>query len=117
MKTNNVNTEGKGMIPCLPQHPKIDAAAIAKLQCQIKVCHEPVTLHVHPARSYLHCGKGPVVDDNGEIVTLLDPDIDKKFVISERDINLYFAMNNEVMLNDENVFVEIVPFSMARYRI
>lgn len=116
MKTNNVNTEGKGMIPCLPQHPKIDAAAIAKLQCQIKVYHEPVTLHVHPARSYLHCGKGPVVDDNGEIVTLLDPDIDKKFVISERDINLYFAMNNEVMLNDENVFVEIVPLFHGRCR-
>lgn len=79
---------GMDMIPCLPQIPKIDTAAIAKLQCQLKVCHEPVTLHVHPARSYLHCKKGPVVDDNGEIITSLDPDIDKKYVVDDRDINL-----------------------------
>lgn len=115
IKLNN-KQEGKGMIPCLPQHPKIDAAAITKLQCQIKVSQEPIILHLHPAREFLHCKKGPVVDDNGEIVTLLDPDIDKKFVISERDINLYFAMNNEGMLNDENVFVEIVPLFHGRCR-
>ena len=113
----NKKQEGVGIILCLPQHPKIDAAAITKLQCQLKLCQEPVTLHVHPARSYLHCRKGPVVDDNGEIVTLLDPDIDKKYVIADKDLDLYFALNNEGMLNDESVFVEIVPFSMARYRI
>lgn len=113
---NKEQTEG-GLIFCLPLELKINNAAIAKLQCQLKVCQESVTLHVHPAREFLHCRKGPVVDDNGEIVTHLDPDIDKKFVISERDINLYFALKNEGMLDDESVFVEIVPFSMARYRI
>lgn len=106
-----------GFIFCLPQHPKIDAAAITKLQCQLKLCQEPITLHVHPARSYLHCRKGPVVDDNGEIVTLLDPDIDKKYVIADRDLDLYFALNNEGILNDENVFVEVIPYSIGRYRI
>lgn len=113
---NKEQTEG-GLIFCLPLELKINNAAIAKLQCQLKVYHGPVTLHVHPAREFLHCKKGPVVDDNGEIVTLLDPDIDKKYVIADKDLDLYFALNNEGMLNDESVFVEIVPFSMARYRI
>ena len=113
-----VKTQEGRFIFCLPLELKINTAAIAKLQCQLKVCQEPIIhLHVHPARGYLQCRKGAIVDDNGEIVTLLDPDIDKKFVIADRDLDLYFALNNEGILNDESVFVEIVPFSMARYRI
>lgn len=112
----NKAQKGMSIIPCLSQHPKIDAAAIAKLQCQLKVSQEPIIFHVHPARDYLQCRKGSIVDDNGEIVTLLDPDIDKKFVLAERDINLYFALKNEGMINGENIFVEIIPYSQRKYK-
>lgn len=112
-----VKEQEGGFIFCLPLELKINTATIAKLQCQLKVCQEPIIhLHVHPARSYLHCRKGPVVDDNGEIVTLLDPDIDKKFVVDDRDINMYFALKNEGMLDDESVFVEVIPLFQGRCR-
>ena len=100
-------TEG-GFITCLPQQPRIDTAVISKLQCQLKVQRQQIILHLHPVRDCLQYRRGPIVDDNGEVVTLLDPDLDRKFVIAERDINLYFALKNESMLDDENVFIEIV---------
>lgn len=112
----NKAQRGMGMILCLPQTPKIDTAAIAKLQCQLKVCQEPITIYVNLAREFLHCRKCTIVDDNGEIITLLDPDIDKKFVISERYINLYFALKNEGMLDEESVFVEVIPLFQGRCR-
>lgn len=112
----NKTQKGIGLILCLPQTPKIDTAIIAKLQCQLKVSQESIILHLHLAREFLHCRKGPVVDDNGEIVTLLDPEIDKKYVVADRDINLYFALMNESMLNDDNVFVEVIPYSIGKYR-
>ncbi len=56
------------------------------------------------------------MDDNGEVVTLLDPDLDRKFVVAERDLNLYFALKNEGLLDDENVLFEIVLCSQGRYR-
>lgn len=112
----NKAREGIGMILCLPQTPKIDAAAIVKFQYQLKICQEAIIIHVHPARDCLQCRKGSIVDDNGEIVTVLDPEIDKKFVISERYIDLYFALKNEGMLDDENVVVEVIPLFHGRYR-
>lgn len=107
---------GIGLILCLPQTPKIDTAIIAKLQCQLKVSQESIILHLHLAREFLYCRKVPVVDDNGEIVTLLDPEIDKKYVVADRDINLYFALKNEGMLDDESVLVEIIPLFHGRCR-
>lgn len=115
MKTNNVQTEG-GFIICLPQQPKIDTAVISKLQCQLKVQKQQIILHLHPVRDCLQYRRGPIVDDNGEVVTLLDPDLDRKFVVAERDLNLYFALKNEGMLNDENVLFEIVLCSIGKYR-
>lgn len=112
----NKKQEGMGIILCLPQTLKIDTATIARLQCQLKVIQKTIIIHVNPAIDYLLCRKGSVIDDNGDIVTLLDPDIDKKFVVDDRDINLYFALNNEGMLDDENVFVEIVPLFHGRCR-
>lgn len=112
-----VKTQEGGFIFCLPLELKVNIATITKLQCQLKVSQEPIILHLHPAKEFLHSRKCTIVDDNGDIVTLLDPDIDKKYVVADRDINLYLALKNEGMLNDESVFVEIVPFSMARYRI
>lgn len=111
-----VKTQEGGFIFCLPLELKVNIATITKLQCQLKVSQEPIIIHVHPAREFLHCKKGPVVDNNGEIITSLDPDIDKKYVVDDRDINLYFALKNEGMLDDENVFVEIVPLFHGRCR-
>lgn len=111
-----VKTQEGGFIFCLPLELKVNIATITKLQCQLKVSQEPIILHLHPAREFLHSRKCTIVDDNGDIVTVLDPDIDKKFVISERDINLYFALNNESMLDDENIFVEVIPYSIGKYR-
>lgn len=115
IKLNKEQMEG-GFIFCLPLELKINIATITKLQCQLKVSQEPIIIHVHPAREFLHCKKGPVVDDNGEIITSLDPDIDKKFVVDDRDINLYFALKNEGMIDDENVFVEVIPLFQGRCR-
>lgn len=112
----NKTQKGIGLILCLPQTPKIDTAIIAKLQCQLKVSQESIILHLHLAREFLYCRKVPVVDDNGEIVTLLDPEIDKKYVVADRDINLYFALKNEGMLDDESVLVEIIPLFHGRCR-
>lgn len=111
-----VKTQEGGFIFCLPLELKVNIATITKLQCQLKVSQEPIILHLHPAKEFLHSRKCTIVDDNGDIVTVLDPDIDKKFVISERDINLYFAIKNENMLDDENVIVEIVPLFHGRCR-
>lgn len=111
-----VKTQEGGFIFCLPLELKVNIATITKLQCQLKVSQEPIIIHVHPAREFLHCKKGPVVDNNGEIITSLDPDIDKKYVVDDRDINLYFALKNEGMLNDEDVLFEIVLCSQGKYR-
>ena len=113
IKLTKEQMEG-GFIFCLPLELKVNIATITKLQCQLKGSQEPIIIHVHPAREFLHCKKGPVVDNNGEIITSLDPDIDRKFVISERDINLYFALKNEGMIDDESVFVEIMPLFQGR---
>lgn len=111
-----VKTQEGGFKFCLPLEIKINAAAIAKFQCQLKVIQEAIIVHVNPAKEFLHFRKGPVVDDNGEIITSLDPDIDKKFVVDDRDINLYFALKNEGMIDDENVFVEVIPLFQGRGR-
>lgn len=105
-----------GFVISLPQQPKIDTAVISKLQCQLKVQKQQIILHLHPVRDCIQYRRGPIVDDNGEVVTLLDPDLDRKFVVAERDLNLYFALKNVGMLDDENIFVEIVPYSIGKYR-
>lgn len=111
-----VKTQEGGFKFCLPLEIKINAAAIAKFQCQLKDIQEAIIVHVNPAREFLHSRKCTIVDDNSEIVMLLDPDIDKKYVVDDRDINLYFALKNEGMLDDESVFVEVFPLFQGRCR-
>lgn len=112
MTTRNNDLEGR-MIICLPQKPNIDTAVISKIQCQLRIIQDPIILHVYSAREYLNYSKASIVDDNGEIVTLLDTALNWKMIVSERDLNLYFALRNEGML--EKACVETVPFS-GRYR-
>lgn len=112
MTACNKDMEGR-IIICLPQKPNIDTAVISKIQCQLRVIQDPIILHVHSAMEFLNYSKASIVDDNGDIVTLLDTDLNWKMVVSERDLNLYFALRNEGML--EKACVETVPFS-SRYR-
>lgn len=111
-----VKTQEGGFIFCLPLELKVNIATITKLQCQLKVIQKTIIIHVNPAIDYLLCRKISIVDDNGEIITSLDPDIDKKYVVDDRDINLYFALKNEGMIDDESVFVEIMPLFQGRCR-
>ena len=46
-------------------------------------------------------------DPDGIPVTLLDSDLPKKLVIVE-DLNLYLALQQETLLEDDNVAVEIL---------
>ena len=47
------------------------------------------------------------IRDNGIPVTLLDSDLPNKLVIVE-DLNLYFALQQEMLLEDDNVVVGIL---------
>lgn len=105
MMTFNQLREG-GFIVCLPQHPKnIDNGVINRFRGILKCYRGNIVIHAHDALCWLKSHKESIVDDNGDIVTGLDCDIDRKLVIA-RDINLYFALKDEGMLYNDNVFVE-----------
>lgn len=53
------------------------------------------------------------VDDNGELISLLDIDIDRKLVLIE-DISLYFALQ-QTKIPDSNIAVDILT-EMPRSR-
>ena len=46
------------------------------------------------------------VDDNGDLISLLDTDIDRKLALIE-DISLYFALQ-QTKLPDSNIMVDIL---------
>lgn len=62
---------------------------------------EAVSAEVFLKRGY------KAADPNGIPVTLLDSDLPKKLVIVE-DLNLYFALQQEMLQDDDNVAVEIL---------
>ena len=70
------------------------------------------THHVIPAKIFLSRG-WLAVDDNGELISLLDTDIDRKLVLIE-DISLYFALQQTRIL-DSNIAVDILT-EMPRSR-
>lgn len=106
MMTFNQLREG-GFMVCLPQHPKnIDNGVINRLRGILKCYCGNIVIHAHDASCWLRCHKTNIVDGNGDIVTGLDCDLDRKLVIAG-DINLYFALEDECMLDNDCVFVEI----------
>ena len=62
---------------------------------------EAVSAEVFIRRGY------KATDPNGILVTLLDSDLPNKLVIVE-DLNLYFALQQEMLLEDDNVVVGIL---------
>ena len=74
---------------CTPVNPKVDMML------------EAISAEVFLRRGY------KATDPDGISVTLLDSDLPKKLVIVE-DLNLYLALQQETLLEDDNVVVEIL---------
>ena len=95
----------KGYVLCLPQKIRLDTGLIGKLSCNLHCNANALTLHLIPAKIFLSRG-GLAVDDNGELISLLDTDIDRKLVLIE-DISLYFALQ-QTKIPDSNIAVDIL---------
>jgi len=95
----------KGYVLCLPQKIRLDTGLIGKLTCNLHCNTNAPMLHVIPAKIFLSRG-WLAVDDNGELISLLDTDIDRKLALIE-DISLYFALQ-QTKLPDSNIVVDIL---------
>ncbi len=94
----------KECIICLPQKIRLDTGLIGRLSCNLHCNSNTPTLNLLPAGIFLSKGR-LAVDDNGDLISLLDTDIDRKLVVIE-DINLYFAIRQS-KLSDSEVLVNI----------
>ena len=95
----------KGYILCLPQKIRLDTGLIGKLTCNLHCNANAPMLHVIPAKIFLSRG-WLAVDDNGELVSLFDTDIDRILVLLE-DISLLFALQQTRIL-DRKIAVYIL---------
>ena len=102
----------KGYILRLPQKIRLDTGLIGKLTCNLHCNANAPMLHVIPAKIFLSRG-WLAVDDNGDLISLLDTDIDRKLALIE-DISLYFALQ-QTKLPDSNIVVDILT-EMPRSR-
>lgn len=91
---------------CLPANPKVDMTMIGSYRCNLKVHNGEVMLQAVIAEVFIRRGY-KATDPNGIPVTLLDSDLSKKMVIID-DLNLYFALQLEMLLEDNNVVIEIL---------
>lgn len=107
MMTYNEIMEG-GFTVCLPQQSKnIDNGVINRLRGILK-CRDGINVfHACHASYWMTRHKSNIVDCNGDLVTMLDHDIDMKLVVAE-DINLYFAIKDKGLLDNSGVFLEII---------
>jgi hypothetical protein len=107
-KMNNLKKlKEDGYSFCLPQKPKIDTGIINKLQCQLICPVEAVIIHVTTVSDYLARGIS-VVDGNGDLVTSLDNNLEKKLVIVSSDLNLWYALLQSAV-KDEEINIETIP--------
>ena len=98
---------------CLPQKPKLDTGIINKLQCQLMCPVETIVIHVTTVYGYLARGIS-VVDENGDLVTALDDDLDKKLVIVDSDLNLWYALRQSA-IRVEEIGIEIVSCRCLKF--
>ena len=101
-----------GYILCLPQRTKLDTGIINKLQCRLKL-ESKIILHVVSAYDYLVRGIS-IVDDNGELVTSLDEVLEKKLVIAGKDLNLWYALQQSA-IRDEEIGIEMVSYRCLKF--
>lgn len=103
-----------GYILCLPQRTKLDTGIINKLQCRLKCPLESkIILYVVSAYDYLVRGIS-IVDDNGELVTSLDEVLEKKLVIAGKDLNLWYALQQSA-IRDEEIGIEMVSYRCLKF--
>ncbi len=98
---------------CFPQKPKLDTGIINKLQCQLMCPVETIVIHVTTVYGYLARGIS-VVDENGDLVTALDDDLDKKLVIVDSDLNLWYALQQSA-IRVEEIGIEIVSCRCLKF--
>lgn len=91
---------------CTPVNPKVDMIMVGSYRCNLKIHTGEVMLEAVSAEVFLRRGY-KATDPNGISVTLLDSDLSKKLVIVE-DLNLYLALQQEMLMEDDNVVVEIL---------
>ena len=98
---------------CLPQKTELDTGIINKLQCQL-MCHNGAVV-IHVTSVYEHLVRGVlVVDENGDFVTALDDDLDKKLVIVDSDLNLWYALQQSA-IRVEEIGIEIVSCRCLKF--
>ena len=102
-----------GYVICFPQKPKLDTGIINKLQCQLMCPVETIVIHVTTVYGYLARGIS-VVDENGDLVTALDDDLDKKLVIVDSDLNLWYALQQSA-IRVEEIGIEIVSCRCLKF--
>ena len=99
---------------CFPQKPKLDTGIINKLQCQLMCPVETIVIHVTTVYGYLARGIS-VVDENGDLVTVLDDDLEKKLVIVDSDLNLWYALQQSPHIADEVIAIEKVLHRKTKF--
>lgn len=99
---------------CLPQKTKLDTGIINKLQCQLMCPVETIVIHVTTVYGYLARGIS-IVDENGDLVTALDDDLDKKLVIVDSDLNLWYALLQSPHIADEVIAIEKVLHRKTKF--
>lgn len=92
---------------CLPQKPKLDTGIINKLQCQLICPTDNIIVHVIPVSDYL-IRRVSIVDRNGDLITSLDNDLEKKLVVVGNDLNLWYALQQSAV-KDEEINIETIP--------
>lgn len=113
-KMNNLKKlREDGYSICLPQKPKLDTGIINKLQCQLMCPVGDVIIHVTTVSDYLVRGVS-VVDGNGDLVTALDNDLEKKLVVISNDLNLWYALLQSA-LKDEEINIETIPGKYVKF--
>ena len=74
---------------------------------------ETIVIHVTTVYGYLARGIS-VVDENGDLVTALDDDLDKKLVIVDSDLNLWYALQQSA-IRVEEIGIEIVSCRCLKF--
>lgn len=98
---------------CLPQKPKLDTGIINKLQCQLICPTDNIIVHVIPVSDYLVRGVS-IVDRNGDLITSLDNDLEKKLVVVGNDLNLWYALQQSAV-KDEEINIETIPCRYMKF--
>ena len=89
--------------------PESSTSYNAKLMCPVG----DVIIHVTTVSDYLVRGVS-VVDGNGDLVTALDNDLEKKLVVISNDLNLWYALLQSA-LKDEEINIETIPGRYVKF--